>query len=144
MSGCEKDDFCTRFGVSKPPLPYFRGQKFTVRTHIPPSPAEQCPSYECDGLRERSNVHPLDRCLLHPPLPGSDRSQTIRLEIAEEIRFDDNKTSQIGLVKVLEISLPESQDLPTDHTLVVKLYDTLYLDHAQDDYDPVLFTDFEY
>lgn len=63
--------------------------------------------------------------------------------ITKAIRFQDNKTSQIGLVKVLESS-PLTGGPPTNTPLVAKFYDTLYFDQMQDDCNPVLFTDWEY
>lgn len=148
MSGCDEDDFCTRFGVSKPPLPYFPGQQFVVRAHDPPPPPDkeedgyEDPTYNHETYRERSDIHPHDRCLLYPPSKGTDGSQSVRFEIVEAIRLGDRQHAQLALVRVLENS--SSNDPRPDTVLVAKFYDALYCDHRDDDGDHVLYTDRDY
>lgn len=85
-------------------------------------------------------MHPLERCLLHPPLAGITGSQILRLEILEAMRLGDNHSAQLGIVRVSGCASPS----PLPDLLVAKFYDPLYCDHEQDDADPFLCIDRDY
>lgn len=135
------DSFCAKFHIPKPPLPYFTGQQLVVRSHSPPSPTVGSCSLNPNTAYERESKHPLERCLLHPPLPGSDRPHTVLMEITGTIRVGDNQSAQLAAVQVLNVTPTTTHGLLTNQTLVVKLYDPLYFDHDQDDADPFLCVD---
>ncbi|KAG5294647.1 PKc-like superfamily domain-containing protein [Histoplasma ohiense] len=136
--------YCARYNQSKPPLPYFLGQEFRIHPHTPPSPAtgEVVLSYE--GHRERETTHPVDRCILHPPLPGLTGKGTIRLKVVGHVRIGDQHSAQLVTVHLVDKTLDISDSIPTDKYLVAKLYDPLYFDHEQDDVDPFRYTDLAY
>ncbi|EER43150.1 conserved hypothetical protein [Histoplasma capsulatum var. duboisii H88] len=138
------DNFCSRFNCSKPDLPYVVGAVFAVRSHNPPSPTST--SYDCsltsEAAYERESMHPLDRCIKHPPLAGSDGPTTAELKIDGAVRIGDNHSAQLVTVQILHTSPPKM--LPTDTNLLAKIYDPLYFDHEQDDVDPFLCVDRDY
>ncbi|EEH19028.2 hypothetical protein PABG_01347 [Paracoccidioides brasiliensis Pb03] len=125
--------YCARYNKSKPPLPYFPGQEFCIHPHTPPAPAtgEVVLSYE--GHRERESTHPVDRCILHPPLPGLTGKGTIRLKVVGPVRIGDQHSAQLVTVHMVDETPDISDSIPTDKYLVAKLYDPLYFDHEQDD-----------
>ncbi|OJD12221.1 hypothetical protein AJ78_07146 [Emergomyces pasteurianus Ep9510] len=136
--------YCARYIKFKPPLPYSPGQEFCIHPHTSPAPAtgEVILSYE--GRRERETMHPVDRCILHPPLPGLTGKGTIRLKVATPVRIGDQHSSQLVTVRVVDKTPDISDSIPIDKYLVAKLYDPLYFDHEQDDVDPVRYTDLAY
>lgn len=136
--------FCETFGVPKAPLPYFKGQRFTVRSHDPPSPTVGSCALNPHTAYERESIHPLERCLLHPPLPGSYGPHTLHLRIAEIVRVGDNQSAQLVTVQVSEVTPTTPRGLPRDLLLIAKFYDPLYFDHVQDDADPFLCVDHHY
>lgn len=95
--------FCSRFNIRKPPLPYLPGEQLTVRSHSAPPPARQRCGLNPDTVYERERKNPLERCLLHPPLPGSDGRQVVRLRISEAIRVGDSQNAQLGAVQILDV-----------------------------------------
>ena len=114
--------------VVKPPLPYFPGQQFEVRSHIPPAPTNrrgEC-EYTKDTNRERQEIHPLERCFLNPPLDGKTGSQIINLKIVETLRVGDDHNVQLALVQASNC-MPALPD-----RVVAKFYDPLYFNHIQD------------
>ncbi|KAK9235011.1 hypothetical protein V1525DRAFT_411229 [Lipomyces kononenkoae] len=125
------DSFCTRFKIPKLFLPYYPGQQFTVVSHDPPEPTTYI-------TRERESKHPLERCILHPPLPGSIGATTVYLRIVESVRLGDNYNAQVAKVQV-ECVIPHESSSPPQ-----KFYDPLYFDHEQDDVDPFLCVDRHY
>ncbi|EGC44977.1 conserved hypothetical protein [Histoplasma capsulatum var. duboisii H88] len=136
--------YCARYNESKPPLPYFPGQEFCIHPHTPPAPTtgEVMLSYE--DHRERESMHPVDRCILHPPLPGLTGKGTIRLKIVEPVRIGDQQSAQLVTVHMVDKTPDISDLIPTDKHLVAKFYDPLYFDHEQDDADPFRYTDLAY
>lgn len=115
-----------------------------VRSHSPPSPTVGSCSLNPNTAYERESKHPLERCLLHPPLPGSDRPHTVLMELTGTIRIGDNQSAQLAAVQVLNVTPTTTHGLLTNQTLVAKLYDPLYFDHDQDDADPFLCVDRDY
>lgn len=135
------DNYCQRTNTSKPEFPYLRDRILTLRSHHPPAPTTSPVHLNPKIVRERESVHPLARCLLHPPLPGQDGKVTVNLQITGPIRAGDNHSAQLVTVRVQSSS---SDDLPRDQDLVAKIYDPLYFDHEQDDADPFLCVDRDY
>ena len=90
--------------------------------------------------RERESIDPVQRCLLHPPLPGVFTSGVAELEIVRLVRAGDQHGAQLLAVRVLT----STHDLPSDTGLLAKLYDPLYFDHEQDEADPFLCVDRAY
>ncbi|OJD28457.1 hypothetical protein ACJ73_00144 [Blastomyces percursus] len=136
--------YCARYNKPKPPLTYFPRQEFCIHPHTPPPPAtgEVVLSYEVH--RERETTHPVDRCILHLPLPGLTGKGTIRLKVVGPVRIGDQHSAQLVTVRIVDKTLDISDSIPTDKYLVAKLYDPLYFDHEQDDLDPFRYTDLAY
>ncbi|KKZ60625.1 hypothetical protein EMCG_04698 [[Emmonsia] crescens] len=136
------ESFCTRQNCSKPDLPYITGKYLTVHSHNPPVPTGNDCSLNPITVRERATIHPLQRCILHPPLEGSYGSTTANLEIIESVRAGDKCSAQLVTVQLKQVA-PQNI-LPTDNKLLAKIYDPLYYDHEQDDVDPFLCMDRDY
>lgn len=122
-----------------PPLPYVKGNRFTVRSHNPPAPARRvsnCCGLKSEGNIERLKVPPLERCLLHPPPAGSYNDSAVEFEIVDEIRAGLKKSAQILLVRILQGPPRLFEKLGETRTVVAKFYDPLYWDHSDDDGDP--------
>ncbi|EZF77176.1 hypothetical protein H105_01510 [Trichophyton soudanense CBS 452.61] len=143
-----RDSYCTLNRVSKPPLPYFSGQEFTVRSHTAPppipAPPDGLPVIELSKRFERQQKHPAERCLLHPPSPGHVGNQIVHLKISREIRFRDNRKSQVGLVDILNVQPTKNQGPQKNMTLFAKFYDPLYNDHDSYIYDRFYCCDYDY
>ena len=133
--------YCKRTNTSKPNLPYLAGSRLTLRSHQPPTPTTADRSLGPESARERETIHPLVRCLRHPPLPGKDGQVTAELQIIRPIRVEDNHSAQVVIIRVQSSS---SDILPRDIDLVAKIYDPLYFDHEQDDADPFICVDHAY
>ncbi|KAL9098240.1 MAG: hypothetical protein Q9163_006066 [Psora crenata] len=127
----------------KPPLPYLIGQQLLIRSHHPPPPTNRQYSLRTLKYRERVSVHPLERCLLNPPLPGSDGRQIVHIKITGSIRLGDKHHAQLAAVEVLK-DTPVNHSLPKNLSLVAKFYDPLYFDHNEDDGDPVISVNRDY
>lgn len=56
----------------------------------------------------------------------------------------DNQSAQLAAAQVLRVTPTTNHGLPTNLTLVAKLYDPLYFDHDQDDADPFLCVNRDY
>ena len=140
------DSYCTTFNESKPPIPYSPGQEVWVRPHDPPPPTKGSRALTRDTAKERASKHPVERCLLHPPLRGGSIASTvIRLKILETIRVEDGQNAQLVVVQASSHITPNNSNAPpSDRCLVAKFYDPLYFDHEQDDADPFLCTDYYY
>ncbi|KAI9781090.1 MAG: hypothetical protein M1816_002561 [Peltula sp. TS41687] len=140
------ESYCTKTGEPKPPLPYFPGQYILIRPHESPLPIHSSCSLTPVSALERQQLHPLERCLLHPPLPGSIGSGTIQLRILQSVRVGDGHNAQ--LMRVQAAGSREDSNtpyfLPSGVDLMAKFYDPLYCDHEQDDVDPFVSTDYHY
>ncbi len=116
--------------MSKPSIPYVEGATFEVRHHEPPKPilGSSCVANRTD-LKEQQRMSLLERCFLHPPLPGpgtpagsdsqcesgTSSSSTLRLlRILKPISVHDNQAAQITLCD------SDGADI------VAKFYDPLY------------------
>ncbi|KAF3481452.1 uncharacterized protein GIQ15_04211 [Arthroderma uncinatum] len=132
------------YNAAKPPLPYFPGQEFTVRSHIPPPPT----SIDClpgpESHEEWQKKSPLERCFTNPPSPGADGDQLVSLIVSKEIRLEDNHNSQLVIVDVLDVTPSIAQGPQKATTVLAKFYDPLYQDHRQDDEDPFLAVEHDY
>ncbi|PGH07612.1 hypothetical protein GX51_01620 [Blastomyces parvus] len=117
------DSFCSRFNCSKPDLPYIVGTVSTVRSHnSPPPTSTRCDCWlTSEAAYETESMHPLDRCIKHPPLAGSDGATTAELKIVGAVRIGDYHSAQLVTVQILHTSFPNV--LPTDTNLLAKIYD---------------------
>lgn len=138
------DSFGMKFNISKPTLPYLWGQQYTIHSHNPPPPTAKRCALSPSSIYERETKHPLDRCLLHQPLPGSSGRHTVIIRIAEAVRTGDKEPAQLVKVQIQEAKPGTPHGPPTDSILVAKFYDPLYYDHDQDDADPFLCVDRDY
>lgn len=136
--------FCAKFDIPKPPLSYLTGRRLVVRSHYPPWPTISGCALNPDTAYERESKHLLERCLLQPPLPGLDGLHIVHREITGTVRIGDNQSAQLAAVQVLKVTPTTTYGLPTNLTLVAKLYDSLYFDHDQDDVDIFLCVNRDY
>lgn len=128
-----------RFNVGKPPLPYSEGKCLKARSHRPSKPINFNCVLELEGVRERESIDPVQRCLMHPPSPGSFTDGEVELEIVKPVQAGDKLDSQSFAVRV--VSTTSTLDLPSNDCpdlLMAKIYDPLYFDHEQDDANPFL------
>lgn len=112
----------------KPPIPYVKGWKFIAQSHAPPPPTIHFPACcvnDDAGNLEREQLHPVERCLLHPPLPRSNGTSRLELEICETLRAGDNHNAQLVIANVLETNLGLN-GLTNGKRVVAKFYDPLY------------------
>lgn len=128
------------------PFPHVKGQQFTVRSHIPPPPTPLEPGF-CEegdtGKLERKQLHPIDRCLLHPPLPGSDGSLQVAFQITEPLQVGDHRRAQLLLVNIIKTNSP-AKYLGQGKKLVAKIYDPLYAADENAYLNPFLLLDKNY
>lgn len=130
----------------KPPVPYVKGWRFTARAHIPPPPTPvtiDCCLNDKAGELEWKQLSPVERCLLHPPLPGSDGSFSVELEIDRPLRVGDNHNAQVALVRLLKCN-PHLEGLAKGSRLVAKIYDPLYFFDNEGYVNPFLAVDKHY
>ncbi|KAK2797822.1 hypothetical protein FQN50_009066 [Emmonsiellopsis sp. PD_5] len=129
-----------------PPVPYVKGRRFTVRSHNPPPPGlpSESRSLTKEANIERQTVPPIQRCLLHPPLGGSDGDIMVTFEVSHEIRAGEDHSAQVLAVKILNARPNYPTALHGINTAVAKLYDPLYFDHTDDGVDPFLLTKYNY
>ena len=147
----DKTYFITRvFDERKPRVPYTKGLRFTVQQHIPPPPVEVDPFIRCNfadrkASEEMEQLHPLDRCLEYPPLPGSYGASTLELEIIDTIRIGDHHHAQVVVVEVLAVDFPiKGIRLSQGQRVVAKLYDPMYINDNDFYVNPFLVADKEY
>jgi hypothetical protein len=136
--------FCSRFNIRKPPLPYFLGEQLIVRSHSPLAPMCQRCGLNPDTACERESKDPLEHCLLHSPLPGSDEQQIARLRVSEQIRVRDCQNAQLVAIRTLDVKPLTAEGPPQNATLLAKFYDPLYFDHEQEDASPFLCVNRDY
>jgi hypothetical protein len=173
------DDFCTRYDARKPQFPYVAGCELLLMPHQPPQPVERLKftlrpqlALDLESRKERISLHPLARCLLHPPAAGTVLSgEPLPLRIVEPLYVRDGRFSQLLVAEIVRdeqaqvctteatiggraaveaavlvqkhISSPWPPP-PLDEHIVAKIYDPLYADHQQDDVDPFLCVDASY
>ncbi|EGE86861.1 hypothetical protein BDDG_09812 [Blastomyces dermatitidis ATCC 18188] len=132
--------------LPKPPVPYVEGWVFTAESHIPPPPTPVTKDCCCNfqtGRAERRQFHPLERCLRHPPLPGSMGSCIVDLKILDLLRVGDGCNAQVFTVEVLAVR-PHPPCFQSDRALVAKIYDPLYFDDEEGFLNPFLCVDKHY
>ncbi|GMG22189.1 unnamed protein product [Aspergillus oryzae] len=109
-----------------PDFPYVVGWRFTVQSHKPPNPTpvfeNGCCNSDNDNV-EKEQLSLLERCLIHPPLPGCDEPDKIDLSITDVIQAGDKHNAQVVVVDVLENGL----SLQKGMRAVAKFYDPLYV-----------------
>ncbi|GMG25156.1 unnamed protein product [Aspergillus oryzae var. brunneus] len=130
---------------AKPTNPYVNGWRFTVRQHIPPPPTPMTDSFGLNdktGTRERRKLHPVQRCIKHPPLQGSDGPFSIELQICKILQAGNEQNAQLVLVEV--ISVVPLKALEKGKRVVAKIYDPLYLNDDGGFYDPFVCVDNHY
>ncbi|KAK2760329.1 hypothetical protein FQN54_002397 [Arachnomyces sp. PD_36] len=130
-----------------PPLSYTKGRRFTVRSHHPPPPQRKvsnCCALTEEGDNERLKVPPLERCLLHPPSPGSPGNLEVEFEIVDEIRAGVYEPAQILVVRIIQAPPEFFKKLGSTTQIVAKFYDTLYWDHSDDGGDPFHYVEHQY
>lgn len=129
------------------PFPYVKGQQFTVRSHVPPPPTplkRGCCLESDAGRLEREKLHPIDRCLLHPPLPGSDGLLKVDFKIIHPICVGSNHHhAQVVVVNIVKTHIP-AKGLNKGKTLVAKIYDPLYAADEDNYVNPFLVADKNY
>jgi hypothetical protein len=76
------------------------------------------------GKLEWEQLRPVERCLLRPPLPGSDGSFSVKSEIDAPLQIRDNHNAQVA-VWLLKCN-PHLERLAKGSRLVAKIYDPLY------------------
>ncbi|KAJ5908656.1 hypothetical protein N7495_001338 [Penicillium taxi] len=134
-----------------PLVPYVRGWKFTVQSHIPPPPTPVISNnrlYTPQDATEYDQLGGVEWLLKNAPLPGKKGVHSITLEIVENIRNGDRLRAQVFAVIVRDATTDTpSEILEPDRIFVAKVYDPLY--HA-DDVDvagfisPIKLTDHDY
>jgi hypothetical protein len=130
----------------KPPVPYVKGWRFTARAHIPPPPTPLTPGSCLNGEAgrlERNQLHPVERCLLHSPLPGSDGDFSVDLEIDNLLRVGEDRNAQVVLVHLLKHD-SYFGDLAEGTHIVAKIYDPLYFSDDEGYLNPFLLADTYY
>ncbi|CAN6618909.1 hypothetical protein TRVA0_007S02454 [Trichomonascus vanleenenianus] len=113
--------------TTKPPLPYIKGWRFTVRPHIaPPSTPliDGCCRITEDRKEERRELTLIERCARHPPLAGGFGEGSLDLNILEAIRVEDGYNSQAFIVETES----DLVGIKRGKKLVAKVYDPLYVD----------------
>ena len=131
---------------SKPTVPYVKGWQFTAHTHIPPPPMPvfwRCCVNDDIGKMERARLGSVERCLLHPPLPGSNGSSSVKLEICDALKVGDDHNAQVVTVRVLETD-PCSKVPTKGERVVAKFYDPLYFFDGDGYLNPFLCVDKHY
>ncbi|KAJ5737512.1 uncharacterized protein N7483_002637 [Penicillium malachiteum] len=139
--------------LPKPTFPYTSGWKFVAKSHIAPTATPVlrncCLNVKGDRI-ERSELDPVDRCLKHPPLPGSLGNYLVELEVIELIKGGDGQHCQILRVRLgdvksdLQSKSSNSRhiyDLKKDTVLVAKIYDPLYFDDEEGYLNPFVTMD---
>ncbi|KKZ62324.1 hypothetical protein EMCG_00398 [[Emmonsia] crescens] len=132
--------------LPKPSVPYVEGWVFTVQSHIPPPPMrvtkDCCRNFQA-GRAERRKLRPVERCLRHPPLPGSIESCTVTLRIHDLLRVGDGCNAQVFTAQVLE-TRPHLPGFQPNRKLVAKIYDPLYFNDEEGFINPFLCVDKHY
>lgn len=117
--------------ILEPPLPYVKGWRFSVRSHVPVPPVSTDPRShleDADGSRERSQLDPVERCLRHPPTSGAVSSSGAELEIHDTLRVGDGHNAQLVVVDVVKTNTNSpSKGLAEGKRVVAKIYDPLYV-----------------
>lgn len=112
----------------KPPRPYIAGWKFTAQQHNPPPPTQVTPGSCLNddvGYVEGKELHPVERCLQHPPLQGSYGPFSLDLRIRRTLRVGDSHSAQVVDADALTEDY-HLKGLIKGKSIVAKIYDPLY------------------
>ncbi|PGH11041.1 hypothetical protein AJ79_05083 [Helicocarpus griseus UAMH5409] len=112
--------------VRRFPMPYIKGWEFTVQSHTPPPPTPV--TYNCcladeTARNESEQIPPVERCLRHPPLPGSIGSGAVDLKVIDPVVVEDGRNAQVVAVQVVKATPENAQLLQLDKKLVAKIYE---------------------
>lgn len=116
-----KDHHCKTY-------PYFIHATLTIQSHTPPPPLDKSvfsreenrlPRGKYDQLPSLAEIWPN-----YPPLPGTDGSRFLSIQLTEAIQTGQGKRSQVYAVRCTDSNDPLG--LPTNHTIVAKFYDPTY------------------
>jgi serine/threonine protein kinase len=125
---------------------YSLGQKFTVRSHIPPPPTPvtygSCLNRKPEK-EEQNRRGALQTCLDFPPLPGNDGSFDVELEIAGLLRVKDNCNAQILVVRVCGAT-PKGPGLLPGERFIAKVFDPLFVKTERGEVNPIRLMDKHY
>lgn len=101
--------------MEETPTPYVKGARFTIHRHVPPKPTPSEYHYcEPKDIEEYEQMTFIERCLIHPLLPGTTLlSEPVSITINEEI---------VGL------ATSGARILEVNDNLVAKIYDPFYYD----------------
>ena len=126
---------------TKPVFPYVKGAKFLLYTHKPPSPPPERLEISAEDIAEWCDFDPVARCLTHPPPGGTNDSGSVNIEIIGAIHAGDGKHAQVVRVRVDSDEINSQghySKLPSQSRsdIVAKIYDPLYFDHEQHEFDP--------
>lgn len=121
--------------ASKPSIPYVKGAAFEIYRHEPPEPTAFSQVANKRDLDEQERMTILERCLVHPPLPGKlvESVPSLSLHVVKQVSVNDGQSAQIVLC---------------EGNIVAKFYDPLYAaiptKHNAVDGDPFRCADHDY
>lgn len=127
--------FAQRTGATKPPLPYPEGEQMLLRAHRAHEPSGNI-CLTKDGCVERETVHPVERCIAHQPAPGTFKPGSVVFEIQQLLRTGDGETAQILIGNAIKVDAILKLGNIEQRQVVAKVYDPLYENMNQDDFDP--------
>jgi serine/threonine protein kinase len=122
------------------------GQKFTVRSHIPPPPTPvsyKCCINETPEQEEQNRRGALQTCLDHPPLPGRDGSFLVELELVGLLRVEDNSNPPF-LVQVCGATPEAPHELDPGKRFIAKVFDPLFVNTQDGEVNPIRLMDKHY
>lgn len=85
-------------------------------------------------------LHPIERCLQYPPLPGPYGPLKLVIEVYDTIRIGDRHNAQVVVVEVLTADFPV-KGLSQGQLVVAKLYDPMYINDDDFYVNPFLVAD---
>ena len=85
-------------------------------------------------------LHPIERCLQYPPLPGSYGPLKLVIEVYDTIRIGDHHNAQVVVVEVLTADFPV-KGISQGQLVVAKLYDPMYINDDDFYVNPFLVAD---
>ncbi|KAL3261939.1 hypothetical protein ABHI18_003301 [Aspergillus niger] len=134
-----KDHHCKTY-------PYFIHATLTIQSHTPPPPLDKSvfsreenrlPRDKYDQLPSLAEIWPN-----YPPLPGTDGSRFLNIQLTEAIQTGQGKRSQVYAVRCTDSNDPLG--LPTNHTIVAKFYDPTYYEIEYLSDNPFVEAGYEY
>ncbi|KAK9257399.1 hypothetical protein V1507DRAFT_431771 [Lipomyces tetrasporus] len=70
-----------------------------IGSHNPPPPTWTDTSLTFELARERESIHPLERCLIHPPASGVTGHNTSLVKIVEPVRTEDRHNAKLVTIR---------------------------------------------